>query len=52
MNEDWPIISTYTRKQAIEDGVLIDISTAARESGFKLPTVVTERLFHQYLTPP
>jgi hypothetical protein len=28
------IISTYTRAQAIEDGVLIDVSPIAKESGF------------------
>jgi len=28
------IISTYTRAQAIEDGVLIDVSAIAKESGF------------------
>lgn len=28
------IISTYTRAQAIEDGVLIDVSSIAKESGF------------------
>ena len=29
------IISTYTRAQAIEDGVLIDISPTAKEAGFE-----------------
>ena len=29
------VISTYTRAQAIEDGVLIDVSSMAREAGFK-----------------
>jgi len=28
------IISTYTRAQAIEDGVLIDVSPIAKEAGF------------------
>ena len=28
------VISTYTRAQAIEDGVLIDVSSIAKESGF------------------
>ena len=28
------IISTYTRAQAIEDGVLIDVSSIAKEAGF------------------
>ncbi len=34
-------ISTYTRVQAIEDGVLIDISTTAREAGIVWPVAMT-----------
>ena len=30
------VISTYTRAQAIEDGVLIDAGPTAKEVGFKL----------------
>jgi hypothetical protein len=52
MDENAPIISTYTRKQAIEDGVLIDVSAAASARGFKLHTVVTDSLYYQYVTPP
>ena len=29
------VISTYTRAQAIEDGVLVDVSGMAMEAGFK-----------------
>ena len=29
------LISVYTRAQAIEDGVLVDVSTVAREANFK-----------------
>ncbi|WP_176043641.1 DUF6573 family protein [Burkholderia vietnamiensis] len=36
-----PVISTYSRAQAIADGVLIDVTTEAREAGFKVPTVIT-----------
>jgi len=31
------VISTYTRAQAIEDGVLIDPGSMAKEVGFKWP---------------
>ncbi len=34
-------ISTYTRKQAIEDGVLVDVSGMARETGFRIPVAMT-----------
>lgn len=35
------IMSMYTRKDALEDGVLIDISDQAKEHGFKLPVAIT-----------
>jgi len=50
--DDAELIYSYTRKQAIEDGVLIDISQEAKESGFKLPVAVSDNLFHQYIKPP
>jgi hypothetical protein len=35
------VIYSYTRAQAIEDGVLIDISETAREAGFRFPVAIT-----------
>ena len=32
-----PIIYSYSRKQAIEDGVLVDLSPWAKETGFSIP---------------
>lgn len=34
-------IFTYTRAQAIEDGVLIDAGSMAQEAGFKWPVAIT-----------
>ena len=50
-NENWDYISVYTRAQAIEDGVLVDVSSVAREAGIKYPTVVTRRLYDEYIAP-
>ena len=36
-----PVIFSYSRKQAIEDGVLVDITPLANRAGFRLHTVVT-----------
>jgi hypothetical protein len=44
------VIYSYTRAQAIEDGVLVDVTEAAKEAGFKLPVAITEAL-HSLLTP-
>jgi hypothetical protein len=35
------LISAYTRAEAIEDGVLIDVSKDAREAGWKYPVAMT-----------
>ncbi len=35
----WDIVSTYTRKQAIEDGILVDVTETARRF-FKYPTAM------------
>ena len=51
-DNEWNLIYSYTRAQAIEDGVLIDVTEAARGVGFKVHTVVTATLFHGYLEPP
>ena len=41
------VISVYTRRQAIEDGELVDISetSEAIEAGFKIPVCVTRALW-------
>lgn len=42
MNDDY--ISTYTRAQAIEDGFLIDVSSLARDAGFRVPVAISKGL--------
>ncbi len=39
--DDVEVIHTYTRQQAIEDGVLIDVTDTAKEAGIKFPVAVT-----------
>jgi hypothetical protein len=34
-------ISTYSRAQAIEEGVLVDGGPTAREAGFRMPVALT-----------
>ena len=46
-----PPISVYTREQALEDGVLVDVSETAREAGIIYPVAVTQRLWADYITP-
>lgn len=49
---DAQVISAYTRRQAIEDGILVDVSSRAREAGFKLPTVVTRNVWERCVRVP
>ncbi len=35
------LIYSYTRAQALEDGVLVDVTATAREAGFVWPVAVT-----------
>jgi len=51
-DESWPIIFSYSRAQAIEDGVLIDVTAEAKAYGFKLPFVIGDNLYNRYVTPP
>jgi len=45
------VISVYTRAQAIEDGVLIDVSDIAKEAGIKYPVAVTQRVWADIVKP-
>jgi len=49
--EGFEVISIYTRAQAIEDGVLVDVSNIAEESGFRYPVAVTRAVWDEYITP-
>jgi hypothetical protein len=46
------IIYAYTRKQAIEDGEQVDVSTTAAEAGIRFPVFLTRRVFDEYVTVP
>jgi hypothetical protein len=38
---DLPMIFTYSRAQAIADGILVDCTETAREYGFRFPVALT-----------
>lgn len=35
------LVHSYSRAQAIEDGVLVDVTEIAREAGFRIPVALT-----------
>jgi len=46
------LIHSYTRKQAIADSVLVDISTVAKEAGILYPTALTQAVWCKYVEVP
>ncbi|MGD9818891.1 MAG: DUF6573 family protein [Desulfomonilaceae bacterium] len=53
-NNDWNVIYSYTRAQALADGVLIDVTAQAKTLGFRVPVAVTDHLYNGYVAfvPP
>jgi len=47
-----PVISRYTRAQAIEDGLLVDPGELAKEAGFKYPVALTRAVWEKCVTVP
>lgn len=52
MNDEFELIHSYSRKQAVEDGVLTDVSEPAREAGIAIPVAVTAAVFQNYVRVP
>jgi hypothetical protein len=52
MSDSFNLIYSYTRSQAIEEGVLVDVTNMAKEAGIKYPVALTERLYHELIVPP
>ena len=46
------VVYQYTRAQAIDDGVLIDLTEWATETGFTIPVAVTAAVWNGYVVPP
>ena len=49
--DDKNIIFTYSRAEAIKDGVLIDVTKTASEQGIKCLVAVTKTLWNKYIVP-
>ncbi len=46
------VIYDYTHKDALADGVQIDVSEMAREAGLKFPVYLTRTVWESYVTVP
>ena len=49
--DDMPVIYSYSRAQAIEDGVLVDLTEWARETGFTVPVACTAAVWNGHIVP-
>ena len=47
-----PIVFTYTRKQALADGVQMEATPLATEAGFRIPVFLTAGVYEQYVKIP
>jgi hypothetical protein len=47
-----PVIYAYTRKQALADGCQVDVSSVAKEAGFRIPVFITDTVFNNYVKVP
>ncbi len=45
-------IQFCSRKEAIADGVLIDVTATAKEAGIRYPTAVTRRVWERFVKVP
>jgi hypothetical protein len=52
MFDESDIIHRYSRAQALADGVLIDVSSTAREAGFTFPVALTAAAWAKCVTVP
>jgi hypothetical protein len=46
------VIYSYTRAQAVADGVQVEVSKVAAEAGIKLPVFLTRAVFDQFVAVP
>jgi hypothetical protein len=51
MFDEDDVIFSYSRAQAIEDGVLIDVTSTAQEMGIRYPVAVTAALYNSIIEP-
>ena len=49
---DAELLYAYTRKDALADGVQIDVSETAREAGLKFPVYLTRAVWENYVRVP
>jgi hypothetical protein len=47
-----PVLHTYSRAEALEDGALVDVTSTANEASFRIPVALTRAVWESYVTVP
>ena len=47
-----PVVYSYTRAQAVADGVQVEVSKVAQEAGIKFPMFLTRTVYDAYVSVP
>lgn len=47
-----PVVYSYTRAQAVADGVQVEVTKTAQEAGIKFPMFLTRAVFDAYVAVP
>ncbi len=51
-DEFGPVIYSYTRAQAVADGVQVEVTKTAREAGISFPVFLTRSVFDSFVAVP
>ena len=52
INAFGPVVYSYTRAQAVADGVQVEVTKTAQEAGIKYPMFLTRAVFDAYVAVP
>ncbi len=52
MTEEWKVIHSYTRAQALTEKVLVDVTDMAKNAGFKVPVALTSAVWGKCVSVP
>ena len=47
-----PVVSIYTRAQAVADGYQVEVTKTAQEAGIRFPVFLTRAVYDAYVTVP
>ncbi len=47
-----PVIYTYSRAQAVADGLQVEVTKTAQEAGIRFPMFITRAVYDTYVTVP